>query len=48
MEEHENFNIELQRSGGVAIAILGDCLESVDWTTGLEYWTEVLEWPKLL
>jgi len=24
------------------------CLESVDWTTGLEYWTGILEWPKLL
>jgi len=23
LEEHENFNIELQRSKGVAIAILG-------------------------
>jgi len=24
------------------------CLESVDWTTGLEYWNGILEWPKLL
>jgi len=24
------------------------CLELVDWTTGLEYWTGILEWPKLL
>jgi len=24
------------------------CLELVDWTTGLEYWIGILEWPKLL
>ena len=24
------------------------CLELVDWTTGLEYWTGIPEWPKLL
>jgi len=22
------------------------CLESMDWTTGLEYWTGILKWPK--
>ena len=24
------------------------CLELVEWTTGLEFWTRILEWPKLL
>jgi len=24
------------------------CLELVDWIAGLEYWTGILKWPKLL
>ena len=26
-------------------AIVLGCLKSVDWTTGLDYWTGLLDWP---
>jgi len=32
---------------GIALFLEG-CLELVDWTTGLEYWTGIMEQPKLL
>ena len=28
----------------LAMLLTGDCLDSLDWTTGLDYWTGLLDW----
>ena len=34
----------LKRHLLVYMGFVHGCLESVDWTTGLEYWTGILDW----